>query len=106
VKVPYLVGKAKTPQPAMSGSLIRHRPITAVRVSGPTGSWILDGLLDSGADDTVFPQWLAPMVGIDLNLAIDHEIHLAGRGKPISCRYHTATLCITDGKHEPMNGAA
>jgi hypothetical protein len=91
-----------TPQPSLRGALIRYRPIMAVRVSGPGGAWIVDSLLDSGSDDTIFPEWIAPMVGIDLNLAAALDIHLAGRGKPIRCRYHVATLRITDGKQETL----
>jgi hypothetical protein len=100
VKIAYLPGRAKLPQPSLAGALLRHRPITAIRISGPGGSWILDGLLDSGSDDTIFPAWVAPMIGVDLAIAIDHDIHLAGRGKPIRCRYASAKLTLTDGAFE------
>lgn len=100
MKVPYLAGAAKTPQPALGGRLIRYRPITAVRVAGPGGSWILDGLLDSGSDDTVFPEWIAPMIGVDLSSVVGLDLHLAGRGQPIRCRYHSIKIRITDGKQE------
>jgi hypothetical protein len=69
VKITYLPGKAQIPQPSLGGSIVRYRPITAVRISGPAASWILDGLLDSGSDDTIFPEWVAPMVGVDLATA-------------------------------------
>ena len=55
MKLAYLSGKAKKPQPSLGGALIRQRPIIAVGISGPAGSWILDGLLDTGSDDTIFP---------------------------------------------------
>jgi hypothetical protein len=97
VKIVYLPGHAKTPQPSLGGALLRYRPITAIRISGPAGTWILDGLLDSGSDDTIFPEWVAPMIGLDLTAAIEQDIHLAGRGKPIRCRYASATLRIADG---------
>lgn len=100
MKFAYLTGHAKTPQPSLGGAMVRHRPITAIRVSGPGGSWILDGLLDSGSDDTIFPEWIAPMIGVDLAAATGHDIHLAGRGKPIRCRYASAKLRITDGASE------
>ena len=100
MKIAYLAGRAKTPQPSLGGGLVRYRPIVAVRVAGPTGSWILDGLLDPGSDDTIFPEWIAPMIGVDLSVADDHNLHLAGRGKPIRCRYTSAKLRITDGKQE------
>jgi hypothetical protein len=71
-----------------------------VRIAGPTGDWVLDGILDSGSDDTVFPEWLAPMIGVDLTLSAEQEIRLAGRSKPIRCRYTSVTLRITDGMNE------
>jgi hypothetical protein len=72
----------------------------AVRISGPGGTWIMDGLLDPGSDDTVFPGWVAPMIGLDLNQATGQDIILAGRGKPLRCRYLSAKLRVTDGIQE------
>jgi hypothetical protein len=100
VRVAYLAGKARTPQPSLRGGLVRYRPIIAVRVSGPGGTWILDGLLDSGSDDTIFPEWVAAMIGVDLTIAVEHDIQLAGRGKPLRCRFLPITLRITDGIQE------
>src|SRR5262249_34558515 len=100
VKIPYVPGKAKVPQPSLAGGLLRYRPIMAVRISGPGGSWVLDGLLDPGSDGTIFPEWIAPMIGLDLAAAVGHDVALAGRAKPLRCRYIQATLRITDGKQE------
>ena len=100
MRIPYLAGTAKAPPPSLGGGFTRYRPITAIRVSGPAGSWILDGLLDSGSDDTIFPEWVAPMIGVDLTQAVSHDIHLAGRGKPIRCHYSSIKIRITDGKQE------
>ena len=100
MKIAYLAGKAKTPQPSLGGGLVRYRPIMAVRIGGPAGNWILDGLLDPGSDDTIFPEWVAPMIGADLNLAVDHHLHLAGRTHPLRCRYLSTILRITDGNQE------
>ena len=100
MKIANLAGKAKTPQPSLGGGLVRYRPIMAIRVGGPAGSWILDGLLDPGSDDTIFPEWVAPVIGLDLSAAVDHHLHLAGRASPLRCRYFSTTLRITDGKQE------
>jgi hypothetical protein len=100
VIIDYLAGRAKTPQPSLGGSMVRYRPIVAVRVTGPTGSWIMDGLLDSGSDDTIFPEWAAAIIGADLDTAVDQHLHLAGRANPLRCRYLSVTLRITDGKSE------
>jgi hypothetical protein len=100
VKIGYLPGQAKTPQPSLGGAMLRHGPIMAIRISGPAGTWILDGLLDSGSHDTIFPEWIAPMIGVNLAAAIQHDIHFAGRSKPIPCRYASAKLRIADGVQE------
>jgi hypothetical protein len=42
VKIAYLPGQAKAPQVSLGGAMLRHRPITAVRISGHAGSWIFE----------------------------------------------------------------
>ena len=42
------------------------RPIIAVVIEGPGGRRLLDGLLDTGADRTIFPEREAKAVGIQL----------------------------------------
>jgi hypothetical protein len=96
VRFPYLVGRARLPQPSLGGSLWRSRPIIAVRLIGPGADRLTDGLLDTGADDTVFPEWVATLVGVDLTQAEERQVGLAGR-KPIHCRYASVRLRITDG---------
>ncbi len=54
------------PIPSLGGSLARPRPIIAACVIGPTGSKFIDGLLDTGSDDTVLEEWVAALVGVDL----------------------------------------
>ncbi len=100
MRIAYLAGIARTPQPSLRGGVLRHRPVLAVRPSVGGGSWILDGLLDSGSDDTIFPEWVAGVIGVDLTAAVEHNIQLAGRGKPIRSRFLPITLRITDGLQE------
>jgi hypothetical protein len=99
VRVPYLVGRARTPQPSLGGSLQRPRPFLAVRILGPGSSLLRDGLLDTGADDSVFPDWSATVIGLDLAQAEARDIGLAGR-QPVTCRYAPVRLPITDGVSE------
>jgi len=68
----------------------------AVRITGPRGSRLRDGLLDTGADETILDSSVAPLIGIDLNQALEREINLVGRGR-VPCRYATVQLRITDG---------
>jgi hypothetical protein len=72
------------------------RPIVAVTIAGPTGSRPRDGLLDTGADETLLDPSIAPLIGIDLSQAIQRDVHLVGRGS-IRCRYAPVKLRITDG---------
>jgi hypothetical protein len=46
------------------------------------------------------------MIGSDLNQAGDENLHLAGRGKPIRCRYISVQLQLTDGKKETYQWSA
>ncbi len=75
------------------------RPLLPVQITGPTGSRLRDGLLDSGADETVLDPSVAPLIGIDLQAALEREINLVGRGR-VKCRYALAKLRISDGISE------
>jgi hypothetical protein len=96
VKIAYLPINSKKPIPSLGGSLVRHRPVTAVILTGPAGTKIRDGLLDSGADDTVFTEDLATLLGIDLSHAEERKISLAGRANPVRLRYAPVKLRIAD----------
>jgi aspartyl protease len=82
--------------PALAGAFIVPRPFLAVQITGPSGFRLIDGLLDTGADETILNPSIAPLVGIDLSLAIQRNVHLVGRGS-IRCRYAPVKLRITDG---------
>src|SRR5207248_3337944 len=86
----------RTPVPALGGALIVPRPILPVRITGPSGSRLRDGLLDTGADETILDPSVAPLIGVDLSQALEREINLVGRGR-IRCRYASVQLRITDG---------
>ena len=99
MKIRYAQGIARVPQPSLGGGVIRHRPILPVLITGPLTFALRDGLLDSGADDTVFPDRVAKQIGVDLGKAIPHPVSLAGRGI-LLCRFAPARLRITDGRQE------
>src|SRR5688572_17530551 len=85
--------------PALAGAMLVPRPILAVEITGPSGSRLRDGLLDSGSDETVLDPSVAAPIGVDLTRAPEREINLVGRGR-IRCRYATLKLRITDGVSE------
>ena len=54
------------------------RPMIAVVIEGPSGRRLLDGLLDTGSDRTIFPQREAQVLGIPLPTKPDGVIKTAG----------------------------
>ncbi|HVC93198.1 MAG TPA: hypothetical protein VND64_05875, partial [Pirellulales bacterium] len=72
------------------------RPLLAVRITGPAGSRLRDGLLDTGADETILDPSVAPQIGADLSRAVERAVNLVGRGR-IRCRYVSVRLRISDG---------
>jgi hypothetical protein len=85
--------------PALGGAIVVPRPLIAVRITGPSGSRLRDGLLDTGADETILDPNVAPLIGIDLKQAVERDVFLIGRGI-IRCRYAAVTLRITDAVAE------
>jgi hypothetical protein len=74
--------------------------VYAVRIAGPTHARLIDGLFDTGSDDTVFEESVALSIGIDLDQATERQIGLVGRTQPVRCRYAQVELCLTDGISE------
>lgn len=97
MKAPYLIARGRSPLPSLGGSLLRPRPVIAVRVTGPTQTRLLDGLLDTGSDETVFEEALAAALGVDFRQAEEREVGLVGRTQPVRCRYACVELQVTDG---------
>jgi hypothetical protein len=80
----------------LGGRWVRPRPILGVTVVGPSGSRLREGLLDIGADDTVFPESLATHLGIDLSNAPVGSATTANLAN-VLLRYARVSLRITDG---------
>lgn len=82
---------------ALGGRWVRPRPVVAVTLIGPANSRLRMGLIDSGGDDTLFPESLAPILGVDLTSAPQGTGRGVGLGK-VALRYAELRLRITDGK--------
>jgi hypothetical protein len=106
VRVPYMPVPVQQPVPSLGGIRVRYRPIVAVRLTGPADTKIRDGLLDTGSDDTVFSASLASLLGVDLRGAQERRVGLAGRPRPIRCRYAMVRLRITDRRQETYEWTA
>jgi hypothetical protein len=64
---------------------------------GPSNTFVDRVLLDSGADDTVFPEAAAAKIGVDLSNAPAGEASGVGAA-PVAVRYALLKLRLTDGQ--------
>ena len=76
---------------------VRPRPLLLVTVVGPLGVYVRHALLDTAADDCVFPEYVAAKIGIDLANAPVGEASGVGAA-PVVVRYAAVELRLTDGK--------
>lgn len=93
----YKLESVRHPITSLGGRWVRPRPILSVTLIGPSGSRAKDAVLDTAADDTVFPEALAAKIGIDLTNAPSGSgsgVAMAG----VLLRYAKVTLRITDGR--------
>lgn len=97
--VRYTPCPVRTPVPALGGANVVPRPLLVVLITGPSGSRLREGLLDTGADETILDPSVASQIGADLTHALEREVNLVGRGR-IRCRYVSVQLRITDGVAE------
>jgi hypothetical protein len=83
--------------PSLGGRTVRPRPLIQIGLTGPTGTTARAGLFDTGADDVVFPDLLAVLVGIDLTAI---PVSFMGRpgGQNIPVRYVDVSLRLSDGR--------
>lgn len=66
---PYFLVPHLMPIVSLAGRTNRPKALIDVAVLGPTRTRVVRGLLDTGADETVFPAWVAADCGIDLSSA-------------------------------------
>jgi hypothetical protein len=104
--MPYMPVALLRPIPSLGNRLFHYRPVVFVRVTGPLGDRVWDGLLDTGADATVFHESAATRVGLDLTGAEERFIELVGRPAPVRFRYASVRLQITDGLRETYEWTA
>lgn len=54
------------------------RPVIAIGIEGPSGKHLVDGLVDTGSDRTIFPQGDAVTLGIQLPAVAEGAFKTAG----------------------------
>ena len=95
LRFPYLEVAKDQPIVSLGGRSYRPRPIVGVTIVGPADALALDGLLDTGGDDTLFPEHVATLLGIDLVNAPQAMVGGIG-SEAIPVRYAEVTLRIAD----------
>lgn len=82
---------------SLQGRCDRPRPLLLVSLIGPTGTDVDEALLDTGSDDTVFPEDVAHAIGIDLTPAPIGVLSGVGSAAGIA-RYAEVEFRLTDGR--------
>ncbi len=95
---PYIPFPLGRPLWALSGRTERPRPVIPVALLGPRGTSVDRALLDSGSDDTVFPDFVAARVGIDLSNAPTGSASGVVPTAATVLRYAEVILRVTDGR--------
>jgi hypothetical protein len=95
---PLSTFRSPTPVPSLGGALFRRKPIIPIRVVGRTGSRLRTILVDSGADDVVFPSDLAALIGVDLTTAARRQARGVGASGGVGLLYAPVILELTDGQ--------
>ena len=84
------------PVHSLGGVSARYKPILPATIASPLGNWASACLVDSGADDTVFPESIAQQLGLDLSSAPEGESFQAA-GQPVTYRYAPVRFHLSDG---------
>src|SRR3954452_3400620 len=72
-----------------------HRPVISIRVIGPDGDDNLMGLVDTGADETLLPDYLIGLLGVILASG-DQAVIVGIDGGTVLVRYGTVDLELPD----------
>jgi len=83
------------PVPSLGGGVVQYKPLIPLNVIGPQGRWGPYVSVDTSADDVVFPQSIAPVLGIDLNSA--PQLQASGVGGQLATVYYAPVILeLTD----------
>jgi hypothetical protein len=96
LKFPLRAYRSPTPVPSLNGGYIHYRPVIPITVVGPQGQVTTFVLVDSGADDVVFPADLAPQIGVDLSAAVQRQAQGMGAPQPASLLFAPVLLELSD----------
>jgi hypothetical protein len=97
MRFPYRLRPSRQPVVSLGGRWVRPRPMVTVSLIGPRSTFVEEAMLDTAADDSVFPEYAAAIIGIDLANAPIGEASGVG-GAPVAVRYAAVELRFTDGR--------
>lgn len=97
MRFPYRLRRSRRAVVSLGGRWVRPRPMVTVAMIGPGGTFVEEAMLDTAADDTVFPIAAAVTAGLDLTNAPTGEASGVG-AVPALVRYAAVELRLTDGK--------
>lgn len=98
MRFPYVLIPTGRLVPPLGGRTVRPRPLVEVGVVGPVTTRARPALVDSGADDTVFHESLAAIIGVNLSNAPALNMNVATAGGVVPVRYAPVMLRLTDGQ--------
>jgi hypothetical protein len=90
----YVRVRRRSPSVPLGGALLQPRPLIPVTLVGPRGTWVDQGLLDTGADECVFSDAITSRLGIDLGAAPQRTSE--GVGGSVTVRFAEVTFRIAD----------
>src|SRR5579883_967767 len=64
----------------------KFRPLLAVLVHGPAATWLIDGLLDTGADIILLPTKWAVKLGLDIGQLHTGATIKSATGQTVVCK--------------------
>lgn len=92
----YNMTRVGRPILTLGGRWVRPQPLIHVGVISPTATLAVLGILDTAADDTVFPDYVAVRIGLDLTGAPTGSSSGVG-GVPALLRYAQVKLRVAGG---------
>jgi len=88
--------RSPTPVVSLGGSQFRQKPLIPITVIGPSGQFVTQILVDSGADDVVFAARQAPLLGVDLSGGAQRHAGGVGAQAPVGLVYAPVILELAD----------
>ena len=85
--------------PSLPGRTARPRPVIPIAIIGPGASYPINATLDTGSDDTVFPESVAAAIGLDLSAAPTSSAQGVG-AVATTLRYAEVVLRLKDGNQQ------